>query len=326
MENDHSNTSTFKGRIQIFLTPNLTWNRFKTSNPTRGFEDDPSTLAAPRTAAEKADTLSMMLGLISTFVPHFLSNDIVRNSTSMDYVWQAIRKYYGFKQSEINMLNYYDIKWEDGERPERLFQRLMAHIQDNLLTIEGKLQHNGAPVTEDEDFTPMVQRLVTLRWMHLLHPGLYQLVKRTFSSDMLQKSVYDLQPQIANALTGLLDELRSHENVSTVSYVQQNSNKPSWRNNDTSSSSWQSHSQQAQRQRNSDRGKKTKFSNSNRQFPMSLEKCRVCQAEGRNPNHSLAKCDFMCRAEKRQFFKTYRVDVESDEDITPDNQDEVGSD
>ena len=153
-----------------------------------------------------------MLGLISQWVPHYLASDITqKNSISLDSIWQAIRKYYGFQQSETQFMKFTSITWEDGERPERLYQRILAHLQDNLLRKDSKLKHDGVTPTHDEDISPTVERLAVLRWMELIHPSLPVLVQRTFAFDLQRMTLKDIQPQIVDALDGFLEEIRSEE-------------------------------------------------------------------------------------------------------------------
>ena len=125
---------------KTFLKAGTTWNRLTAADPKRGIADD-----------TEAANLQQMLGLITQWVPHYLATDITNNSTSMDSIWQFIRKYYGFQQSETQFMKLSSIVWEEGERPERLYQRILAHFQDNLLRKDSKLKHNDATPTSNED-------------------------------------------------------------------------------------------------------------------------------------------------------------------------------
>ena len=86
-----------------------------------------------------------MLGLITQWVPNYLANDIIKQSTSIDSICQFIRKYYGFQK--------------EGE-------------------------HNDRNPTKDEDISPTIERLAILRWMELIHPSLPALVQHTFAYDL----------------------------------------------------------------------------------------------------------------------------------------------
>ncbi len=117
-----------------FLLKDATWNKESPTAPNRGFTDDDEF-----SAVQKSSNLYQMLGLVAQWVPHYLCTDIVKNSTSMPSIWQIIRKYYGFQQSETQFMKFATIVWEDGERPERLYQRIIAHLQDNLLVQDSSL-------------------------------------------------------------------------------------------------------------------------------------------------------------------------------------------
>ena len=108
-------------------------------------------------------------------------------------------------------MKYSAIVWEENERPERLYQRLIAHLQDNLLTSDSTLLHDGAKPTQNEDLSPTTERLAVLHWMELIHPGLPALVQRTFAHDLQKMTLKDLQPQICDAIDSFLEELKNDD-------------------------------------------------------------------------------------------------------------------
>ena len=103
-----------------------------------------------------------MLGLIAQFVPTLLRNDILKKSTSLNYIWQRICKHYSFSQSEANFLKLSSIKREEHERYETFSQRIVAHLEDNLLTVASCTIHDGAPVAVDEEMSPTMNDLQSI--------------------------------------------------------------------------------------------------------------------------------------------------------------------
>ena len=101
-----------------------------------------------------------MLGLIAQYAPALLRNQIIKSSTSLSWIWQRIRKYFNFSQSEVHFFNLSNIKRQPEERYETFYQRLMAHIGDNLLTVSSGLLYDGAAPTQDEVLSPTTDRLV----------------------------------------------------------------------------------------------------------------------------------------------------------------------
>ena len=51
----------------------------------------------------------------------------------MGSIWYAIRLHFGFEATGVHFFHFSEIHLEHGERPEDLYQRLMAFTEDNLL-------------------------------------------------------------------------------------------------------------------------------------------------------------------------------------------------
>lgn len=118
-----------------FLRDGATWTKKSRNDPLRGFVNDGEDVPEARrmTSAEKVTKLELMLGQIANFCPIISRNTIIRSSTSIDCIWHAVRLHFGFQTTGGHFLDLVDIKLEAGERPEDLFQRLMAFLEDNLL-------------------------------------------------------------------------------------------------------------------------------------------------------------------------------------------------
>ena len=72
-----------------FLKPDVIWGRKKKTNPLRGFQGTD--------AAQQVATLETMLGLIAKYAPVISRGTVVKNSTSLKSVWNAICLYYGIQ-------------------------------------------------------------------------------------------------------------------------------------------------------------------------------------------------------------------------------------
>lgn len=280
-----------------------TWEKVGANNPFRGLVDG-SNDGKPK-KEEKLLNLQSMLGYICQFVPHYLSNDIINTSTSINSVWSIVRQYYGFQQSEVQFLKFTNITWEGmhAERPERLYRRILAHIQDNLLQAGSKLKHNGVDVTKDELISPTVERLAVLRWMELIHPKLPALVARTFAYDLQRMTLKDIQPQIADGLDNFLEELNRDEAPIQVSKVYAPHRSQPRRPRPSRSAP----QQQQHRQR----------TNAQSTAPRTKLQCRVCRAENRPfMGHDMASCHFIAEAERRALVRAYQIDVDYDEEAS----------
>ena len=305
------------GNFECFLKPNVTWLKASTTTPLRGFTSDRGENG--KTAEEKVQCLEHMLGLITQWVPHYLANDIITNSTSMESIWQFIRKYYGFQQSEAHFMKFSSIKWEEGERPQRLYQRLLAHLQDNLLSSGSSLVHNGVTPERNEEMSPTVERLAVLRWMELLHPSLPALVQRTFAHDLQRMSLKDLQPQIADALDGFMEELRQDDvrasRVFAPAFAQHRSRPRNSMQENKGYNRFPASEQGRHKQVHHQRTSLPRVQTSQRDF-VAKKSCRVCKAEGRAfAGHDYFTCDYVSQAEKRSSANAHHVDVMDDCDL-----------
>lgn len=290
--------------LKPFFEPGVIWTK-KNASPHRGLI---ATTTAPiTTAAERYEFLEQLLGLIANYVPHFLQNEVINNSTSIRSVWTTVRAYYGFRQSEATLAKYLLIKQEPDERPERLYYRLLSHIQDNLLTTDSKLMHDGNKCETDEVMCPTLERLIVLHWLSSLHVGLPALIIRTFAFDMQRMTFKDLFPQICEALDGFLEELRQNDISASLASTNNDaiSAAPvfSYGNNRQSNRRFPSSRGQPRPRQN---GQRPFFKpGGNRNFSNGNSVCWKCKAEGRPHTHDMPNCNFMSHAEKQNIFSSF---------------------
>ncbi len=105
-----------------FLTDGATWLKKTNAAPLRSFTDDNEDVPTVqrRTGTQKVTHLEMMLGQIANYAPIISRNTIVRNSTSVNGVWQAIRQHYGLQSTGSRFLDLANIKLKSEQRPEDL--------------------------------------------------------------------------------------------------------------------------------------------------------------------------------------------------------------
>ena len=132
-------TLSLDANLAPFLLDQATWGKKANISPLRGLRDDTEDTpgSVRRTAQQKVAHLELMLGQIANFCPIISRNTIVKNSTSVNSIWQAIRLHFGFQTSGAHFIDFADIKLEADETHEDLFQRLLAFVDDSLLTVGG---------------------------------------------------------------------------------------------------------------------------------------------------------------------------------------------
>ena len=292
----------------------VTWGALNSQNLLRGFTGG--------TAQAKVDNLNDLLAYISSYAPSFLATDIEKNCTSLEEIWQCVREYYRFGQSEVQFMKLLSITREENERPQRLYQRILSHLQDNLLQKNSKLKHNGKTVTSSEDMSPTVERLAVLRWMELIHPKIPGLVQRTFAYDLQRSTLKDLQPQIADAIGEFLREIRQEESPcdrAQASYVEEPEEEESTvlRSFVGGKGSGRGKSFRPQQQQYFRQNKPKQHTP---KFPGNKngKQCIVCKLTGKRYDHSLTECRQVCEAAIRSL----TIDCEDSSTYDPCQQDE----
>lgn len=208
-------TLSLDGEFDPFLLNSAEWEKKSKTLPCRGFTDDADPVPAVqrRTKERKPAMLELMLGQIANYCPVISRHSIVRNSTSIDSIWQAIRLHYSFQCTGAHFIDFAAIKREPDKRPEDLYQRLMAFTDDNLLRKDSGISHMGDAVTEDDELTPSLENFVVLMWLRLIHADLPKLVKQRYGTELRSRTLASIKPEISQALDSLLDELQASEDA-----------------------------------------------------------------------------------------------------------------
>ena len=251
--------------------------------------------------------LELMLGQIANFCPVISRNTIVKASTSINSIWQAIRSHFGFQATGAHFLDFSDIKLEVDERPEDLYQRLVAFTEDNLLRVGGGITHHGAAPTEDKDISPSVENIIVLTWLRLIHRDLPRLIKQRYGTELRSRTLASIKPEISQALESLLEEVRFAADLKVM-----RSGGPG---GFQSQHSFQSRSYKP-------RPRQLQMSRNQRPTPM----CVLCRQAGRSSDHFLSKCTFLPDNDRkfvsraRQIGAFDHTDEEDNSEESPCNQ------
>ena len=297
-------TLTREPRFAPFLLDGTTWEKKKNNNPERGFAPDAGHDANPPTgltAAQKVTNLEIMLNQVANYCVHIAPNTIVKGSTSMRSVWQAIRLHHGFQTTGGRFLDFDDITLGNDESPEDLYQRLIAFVDDNLLTRDGGITHCGEAPAQDEDLSPTVDNIIVLKWLKLVHPGLPHLVKQRYGTELRSSTLASIKPEISLALTSLLSELEAGEEAK----VMRSAYNPRQNTNTNT------------------RAPGSRFSKPKTRKPKS---CALCTEAKRPNNHYLSSCKYLPEEDRKYMSKVRQLsDIASmyiDEDSIDEDDDD----
>ena len=91
-----------------FLADGVQWLKKTKAHPLRGLEadSDPVPLARRLTARQKVNFLELMLGQIANNCPIISRSTLVKNSTSLEYIWQTIRQRFAFQATGAQFTSF----------------------------------------------------------------------------------------------------------------------------------------------------------------------------------------------------------------------------
>ena len=267
-------TLSLDNNFATFLDDGAVWDKRTKANPLRGFTDDGHSVPAARrlTAQQTVTFLELMLGQIANYCPVISRNTIVRNSTSIDSVWHTIRQHYGFQVTGAHFLDFADIRLEPNERPEDLFQRLMACLEDVLLQTN-RISHHGEAMTEDEELKPTLENFIVLTWLRPVHPELPRLVKQRYGTELRSRTLASVKPEISQALSSLLDEIHATDEAKIMRTATSTALK----------------------------GSKSRF------YARPAKSCPLCFQAGRPSGHFLSSCTLLPDQDRRYMAKATQI-------------------
>ena len=294
-------TLSLDSNFAPFLADGVTWLKKNRAQPLRGLESDGEAVPLSRrlTARQKANFLELMLGQIANYCPIISRSTLVKNSTSLEFMWQTIRQHFGFQVTGAQFIDFSDIHLAADERPEDLYQRLMAFVEDSLLRANG-LTHHGEHVPEDEELTPTLENFVILTWLRLIHPSLPRLVKQRYGTELRSRTLASIKPEISQALNSLLEEIRTSDDARILRAAVADDfrhPRPSGRN---------------------DPKFRTRQPRQDKICPLCKQACRS------NTNHFLSQCTFLPDNDRRFMVKARQLvgildnDQDADGDLHPD--------
>ena len=91
-----------------FLVENFSWEKKTRNAQFRGLVNDGEDVpqANRKTREQKLRLLELMLGQIANYCPVIARNSIIKNSTSLNSIWQLIRQHFGFQSTGSHFLDF----------------------------------------------------------------------------------------------------------------------------------------------------------------------------------------------------------------------------
>ena len=269
----------------------------------QGFLDDGPDYAVQETKMNrvaKAALLKIILGSVATYSPVISPKFVKSQATSLEAVFNRLRSYYGFRKSGTRILELMEFSQQQDESREALWERLYTYMEDNLLSKNGGIKHEGIKVETDETFSPTLLNVLVACWLHILDPGLPALVRSRFSTQLRDQTVYTIREEISDAIPSLLQEKEERDGAVCRSGPYQKGRFSKQRSYNNSTPSRQG-------------------------YRSNKPKCCLCEAAGRpQNNHFLSACPYLPAEDKRFISRGREIAVESD-DVDSEEEETSGA-
>lgn len=169
---------------------------------------------------DRALDVDLLLDQIANYAEGIPRHDIVKDSASLDEVWQKIKLFYNLQSSGSLLNECWNVRRLPDETPQAVFARLKQTYDENLLTSRG-LVHTEGQLGEDEEMSPTLLCTVILHWLEILHPKLRNLVTQRFATELRNHTYAAIFPEISRSIDSLLQEVDDDVNQSSCRAVSQ---------------------------------------------------------------------------------------------------------
>ncbi|VDI55838.1 Hypothetical predicted protein [Mytilus galloprovincialis] len=92
----------------------------------------------------------------------------------------------------------------------------MAFIEDSLLRKDMGISHHDEDIEDDEELSPTLENLLILTWLRLIHPKLPKLIKQRYGTELRERTLASIMPEMSQALKSHLEELRTTEDAKSM--------------------------------------------------------------------------------------------------------------
>ena len=268
-----------------------------TSVPHRGFRDDVKPVDNKTlTATNKATNLKIMLAFIAVHCPVISSSFVKEEANSLDEIFNRLREHFDCAKSGAKITEILNFRIGTSESRESLWEKVYSYFEDNLVTRNSGIMHQGRAMQYDETFSPTLLNIAVIIWLNAIHPGLPGLVKQRFAIPLRNNTIYSMRTEISDSIPSLLIELSEREGV--ISYTRSNTFRKG-RFDDG--------------RRTPNREKYAYKTSNNYKTP----KCCLCEAAKRPGAHThfLKDCPFLPPSDRKYLFsRVGDVEVQSESD------------
>ena len=146
-----------------------------------------------------------MLETILSFVPEVTQSAVLGKATSLQWLYDYLRKHYGCERTGSDMMNRFEtLERKPGEKVTSYWSRFMGFYEDNRIKKDDKLTIDNAKATADETQCRFSKSTELALFLHMTHPQLPERMAQIFHNKLKDRDVASLQEQILDRCQSVL--------------------------------------------------------------------------------------------------------------------------
>ena len=153
--------------------------------------------------------LSKFVTHIATLCHHTENDDVTNYSTSLQWIFDYLKKHYGLETRGANFMNLSDHVYKSGVPYQTFYKQYRASFLDNLRKRGDLVKYkNDYALPEDEKLSPSFENAIVLWALEKIDARLPSKVKKSYGHQMTGNvTLKDIQPTVFENIPLLLDEL-----------------------------------------------------------------------------------------------------------------------
>ena len=146
---------------------------------------------------------------IATLCHHTENDDVTNHSTSLEWVFDYLRKHYGLTTKGANFMNIADHIFKTGTPHQTFYKTYRASFVDNLRKTGDRMVYkNNLTLDVDEKLSPSFENAIVLWTLEKIDARLPAKVKKDYGHQMTGDiTLKDLQPVIFENITSMIEDL-----------------------------------------------------------------------------------------------------------------------
>ena len=146
---------------------------------------------------------------VATLCHHTENDDVTQHSTSLDWIFDYLKKHYGLETKGATFMNISDHVYKKGTPYQTFYKQYRASFIDNLRKQGDVVKYrNNFVLPEDEKLSPSFENAIILWSLEKIDARLPAKVKKNYGHQMTgDNTLKDIQPVIFEHIDSLLDEL-----------------------------------------------------------------------------------------------------------------------